>query len=109
MDGLIKSLGIIGIDDVIILIEQIAPAVALVNCAEDPAMAVEVGKLGVLVVFVELLGPDLLEEIDIRPATARSSAFGIARANIVVFVLAGVVLLFVVQLLAVNFVVPPGI
>ena len=46
--GLFEFIGIFGVDDFIFGIKQIALAVAFVNRAENPAVAVKIGELGLV-------------------------------------------------------------
>ena len=57
-------------------VEQVALAVALVDRAEVPAVAVVVGELGVLHLWVQL--PDLLEELQVAPVAPGRRPFGVA-------------------------------
>ena len=70
-----ELVGIVERNRLVILIEQVAFAIVLECCAENPAMAVEVGKLGVLQLAVELGRAGFLQEVrvDHRPRTAERS------------------------------------
>src|SRR5262249_13758414 len=60
VDSLGEFLWIGSRNDAAILVEQISLAVALEHRAENPAVAVKVGELGVLQILVELGGADAL-------------------------------------------------
>ena len=68
--GLAEFLRIVGRDDLAIRVEQIAGAVALVDRAEIPAMAVIIGELGVLGLQIDVV-IDPAEERDIAPFSDR--------------------------------------
>ena len=72
-------------------------------------MTVKVGKLRVLQLLVELGGAGLLQKIHVRPEAANCRAFRIARLNSILFLSAGMALLGGPHVLAVHFVVPPGV
>src|SRR6266851_275292 len=67
MHGPAEFVGILGRDDIVLFIEQIALAILLVNRAEDPAVAMKIGKLGVLKSFRELWAADFFKEANIGP------------------------------------------
>ncbi len=73
---LLPLLRIVVGNDVSLGIEQVALAITLVDRAEIPAVTVIVGELRVLQLRIELA--DTLEELQIRPLTARRGAFRIA-------------------------------
>ena len=68
VDRLLELLGVLRRDHVVGGVEQVALAVALVDGAEIPAMAVVIGELRVLQVGIE--GADLAQEGRIRPIAA---------------------------------------
>src|SRR5208283_4190184 len=90
-------------------IEKIALAIVLEDRAENPSVTVEVGKLRVLEVFVKFGRPRLFEKINIRPVAANRAALGIARLYLLLLLRIGTALLFGIHLVAVDFVIPPGV
>jgi hypothetical protein len=60
MHGFAEFLGVIERNDVVFFVEQISLAVFFIDSAEYPAVAVEVGELGVIKRFFELGARDLL-------------------------------------------------
>ena len=84
MHRLLEFLRVVGRDDVVGVVEQVALAVAFVDGAEIPAVSVVVGELGVLELRVELA--DLGAEFGIGPFAANHRPLGIAfecRAHLV--------------------------
>src|SRR5260370_5774330 len=67
MHGPAEFVGILGRDDIVLFIEQIALAILLVNRAEYPPVAMKIGKLGVLKRFRELWAADFFKEANIGP------------------------------------------
>ena len=63
--------------DLVVLVEQVALAIALVDRAEDPAVAVKVGELRVLELLVELRRADLSEEFRIAPQPLIAACSGL--------------------------------
>ncbi len=104
-----ELVGIVKRDLLVVLVEQVAFAIVLEDGAENPAMAVEVGELGVLQLPVELGRAGFLQEVRVGPQAAHGGAFGIARLNLVLLGCAGIALLGGPHVLAIHFVVPPGI
>ena len=76
VDRLLEPVGIVEGDDAVLGIQEIPLAVLLVDGAEDPAVAVVVGELGVLESRVELR--DLGQEFRLGPQAAHGRALGIA-------------------------------
>ena len=76
MHGLLEFLRIVVRDDVVLVVEQIAVAVALEDGAEIPAVAVIIGKLRVLELRIEL--GHAAQEVDVGPFAARRRALGVA-------------------------------
>ena len=66
----LELIGIVERDLLVVLVEQVAFAVVLEDGAEDPAMAVEVGKLRVLQLPVEFGRAGFLQELGVRPQAA---------------------------------------
>ena len=79
VDRLGELLRIVVRDDLVVEVEQVALAVFLEHGAEDPAVAVVIGKLGVLQLRVQLGDP--LQKIQVAPQPARGGGFGILRAS----------------------------
>src|SRR5688572_12766251 len=67
VNGLAELLRVVVRNDLVVGVEQLAFAIALVDRPENPAVAVEVGELRVLELRVELGSADVLEELDVRP------------------------------------------
>src|SRR6185312_11938331 len=107
--GFLEFIFVVPVDDVVVCVEQIAFAVVLVYRAEDPAVAVEVGKLRLVELFVELRRSYLTQEAHVAPFAAVGSAFRIAYFSVMQLLLGGIVLLLGIHLLAIDFVVPPGV
>ena len=106
---LLELVGIVEWNYLVVLVEQVAFAIVLEDGAEDPAMTVEVGELGVLQLLVELGRAGLLQEVRVGPEAANGGALGIARLNLVLLGRAGMALLGGPHVLAIHFVVPPGV
>jgi hypothetical protein len=87
-------------------VEQVAAPIALVDGAEDPAVAVEVGELRVLELLVELRRADLAEELRIAPVALERRLLGIAAADRLLLGILRFQRLVGVHLLAVDFVCP---
>ena len=105
-----ELVGIFERDRLVVFVEQVALAIVLEDGAEDPAVAVEVGELGVLQLLVELGRAGFLQEIRVGPEAADRGAFGIARLDLGSAPLrAGIALLGGPHVLAIHFVVPPGV
>ena len=67
--------GSASVDDAAVVVEQVALAILLEDGAEDPAVAVEVGELGVLGLRVEV--GDVVEELRIGPVAAGGGLIGV--------------------------------
>ena len=67
MDSLVKFLRIIERDRLVFAVQQRTLAIVLEGRAENPAVAVEVGKLCVLEFVVELGRPGFLQKIHVGP------------------------------------------
>ncbi len=74
--GLLPLVRIVVLDDLAILVEQVALAVARIDAAEVPAVTVIVGELRVVQLRVEQR--DVLREIDVAPLAADRRFLGIA-------------------------------
>jgi len=75
MDGFGELLRSVVRNDVIIQIQQIAPAVLLEHRAEDPAMPVIIRELRLLELRIQL--GDLFQEIEIAPQPSSGGGFRI--------------------------------
>ena len=95
--------------DLVVRVEQRALAIALVDRAEDPAVAVEIGKLRVLELRVELRRADGLQKLDVRPQATLRGGLGIAHAHGLPLCLARIALLGRIHELAVGLVLPPRV
>ena len=104
MDRLPEAVGIVEGDDPVPGVEEVALAVLLVDGAEDPAVAVVVGELGVLEGGVELRDPG--QELRLGPQSAHGRALGVAVEAGPPLGLGRVALLLGPQRLAVRLVVP---
>ena len=89
-------------------VEQVALAVALVDGAEVPAMAVIVGELGILGLGIDV-GPDLAQEVEIAPQPADGRTFRIALQDLELLGDAGLLLLLRPHQGRVGLVVPHGV
>ena len=83
MHGLLPFVGIVVVDDLFVLVEQVALAVARIYAAEIPAVAVIVGELRILQLRIEQR--DVAHEIDVAPFAANRRFFGIAVENLALF------------------------
>ena len=77
---LLKLRGVLIGDPLTVLVEEMTAAIALVDRAEIPAMAVVIGELGVLHLGVSV--PDRLQEIDIAPKAAHGRLLGVAHGDL---------------------------
>jgi hypothetical protein len=90
---LAELLGIVGRDDLAGGVEQIALAIALVDRAEVPAMAVIVGELGVLRTRIDVV-IDVAREVEVAPFADRGGAFRVALIDAVALGHRRILLLF---------------
>ena len=67
VDGLLELVFVVVRNDVVVGIQQIALAVALVHRAKHPAVAVEIGELRVLELRVEFGRAEFFQEIEVLP------------------------------------------
>ncbi len=107
--GLAEAIGIVVRDDVVVRVEKIPAAIALVHGAVDPAMTVKIRKLRVPELRVEFGGPDLPEECRVAPFPLERRLLRIAAANLELFCFRASLLLRRIHLLAVGLVLPPRI
>src|SRR5271157_4137127 len=109
MDGLPEFIRIVGGNDFAVGIEQIALTVTLVDGAENPAVAVKVGELRLLELLIEFRAADLREKFRIRPEATHRGRLRIRLCRLVALLFGGMPLLSRIHILAVRFVVPPGV
>src|SRR5580704_3201517 len=76
---------------------------------ENPAVTMEVGELCVLKFTVEFRRPRFLQETYVGPVAANGGPFRITFLNLLLFRGARMALLFGIHLVAINFIVPPGV
>src|SRR5262249_16962692 len=107
MNGLLETIGVVMADDRSLGVEQIALAILLVDPAEDPAPAVEVGELGPRELRVEV--GHVGEERRIRPQPAQSRRLRIRLQDFGGLTRGEMLLLLGIHHLAVRLMVPPGI
>src|SRR5882762_2251510 len=109
VDCLVEFLRIIEGHRLILRVQQGAFAIVPEYRAEDPAMAMEVGKLRVLESAIKFGRTRLLEEIYLGPQAPNGRALRIARLDLALLYRTRMTLLNWPHLLAIHFVVPPGI
>src|SRR5947208_15025559 len=74
MHGLCELLRIVIFDLVVVEIEQVALPIVFENRAEDPAVSVIIGELGVLKLRMQF--PDFVAKSFVAPKSARSGGLG---------------------------------
>jgi len=109
MNSLLEFVRIIERDWVAIFIQKNTFAIVLESSPENPAVTVEVCELRVLEVLIEFRSPRLLQEIYIRPTSANRSPLRIPLLDRLLFFRTKVALLLRIHLVAIDFVVPPGV
>ena len=77
------------------------------NRAEDPAVAMEVGKLRVLKFLIEFRGSDFLQKVCVGPQATNRRPLGIPRLDFALLFGARMALFGWPHVFAVHFVVPP--
>src|SRR5262245_38140497 len=77
VDGFLELLRVFEIYFVIVLVQPVAFAIVLEDGAVDPAVAVEIGELGLLVAAVEVAY--VTQEFGVAPLAFERSGFGIAQ------------------------------
>src|SRR5579872_731983 len=97
------------VDGLILGVEELAFAIAFVDGSEDPAVAVEIGELGVFELGVKFGRADFFKKFVIGPEAAGGGGFGIGLPGTVAFLIGGVVLFGGIHRGAVGFVIPPGV
>ncbi len=106
---LLELLGIVKRNGLPVRIQQVSLAVVFVHRAEHPAVSVKIGELRLRQLSVEFRAASLLQKLPIGPQPARRRTLGVLQERPVTLVFARIVLLLWVHLLAVHFVVPPGV
>ena len=107
MNGFAETLGIIEADLPAFFVQPIAFAIVRVNAPVNPAVAVEIGELRGLKLFIKFRAASLFEKFFVAPQAASGGSFGIFPRRLVALFIRGIFLLRRIHLLAVNFVVPP--
>src|SRR5438034_2658595 len=107
MHGLRELLRIVIVDLVVVEIEQVALPIMFENRAEDPAVSVIIGELGVLKLRIQFR--DLVEKSFVAPKSARSGGLGIFHCRSEELSIRRIVLFLRIHQLAVRFLVPPGV
>ena len=102
--GLLPLVRIVVLDDLAILVEQVALAVARIDAAEIPAVAVIVGELRVVQLRVEQR--DVAHEVDVAPLAADRRFFRIAVEDLALLRVGRIFLLLRPHERRVGFVVP---
>ena len=100
-------LGIVMRDDIAVLVEQIALAVALQDRAEIPPVSVIIRELRVAEFGIEIV--DIAQEIDVRPFALGGRGFGIAVEHCADFRGRGIFLFLRPHVRRVGFVIPHGV
>src|SRR5208282_3003689 len=108
MHGFLEALRIIEGDGAAVFIQPVPFPVVVVDAAENPAVAVEIGELRGLELRVEFGAAGFFEKLGIAPQAAGGSGFGIAQIGLIFFFFRGIVLLGGIHFVRINFVVPPG-
>ena len=109
MNRFLELVLVVGRHHVVFRVQQVALAIALVDGAKHPAVAVEIGELSVLELLVEFRRADLFQKIEILPFPARGCAFRIREPGLVALLIGGIVLLRRIHVLAIGLVVPPDV
>ena len=107
MHGLRELLRIVILDLVVVEIEQVALPIVFENRAEDPAVSVIIGELGVLKLRIQFR--DLVEKSFVAPKSARSGGLRIFHCRSDELSIRRIVLFLRIHQLAVRFLVPPGV
>src|SRR6266403_2913770 len=107
MHGLRELLRIVIVDLVVVEIEQVALPIVFENRAEDPAVSVIIGELGVLKLWIQFR--DLVEKSFVAPKSARSGGLRIFHCRSEELSIRRIVLFLPIHQLAVRFLVPPGV
>src|SRR5436189_5597611 len=107
MHGLRELLRIVIVDLVVVEIEQVALPIMFENRAEDPAVSVIIGELGVLKLRIHFR--DLVEKSFVAPKSARSGGLGIFRCRSDERSIRRIVLFLRLHQLAVRFLLPPAL
>ena len=108
VNGFAEAIGIVEGNDFIVGVEPVPFSIVFVNAAENPAVAVKVGELRCLELFVEFGGTDFVQKFLVAPKAAGGCCFRIAERNLITILFARIVLFLRIHFLAVDFVVPPG-
>src|SRR3989442_11191088 len=108
MNGLPETVGIVKRDCLAVSVEPVAFPVVRVDSAIHPAVAMKIGELSSLKLFVEFRRAGLLEEFFITPKPTCSCSLGIAYCCLVALCFARIFLSRGIHLVAVDLVVPPG-
>ena len=93
VNGFVEFLWIVGSDDLIVCVEQIALAVPLEHGAEHPAVAVKIGELRFVQLRVEFRTARLCQKFRIGPQAARCGTFRIALRDLILFFFGRIALL----------------
>src|ERR1041384_3602616 len=107
MYGLAELCRIVKRNNISLCVQKVSFSISLINFAKHPAMAVEVGKLGVAQECVETGRTGVFQEIKVGPQATETRAFGIAIEFFLLFILTRVVLRRRLHLRAVALIVPP--
>src|SRR5207244_12122058 len=91
----------------VVSVEQVAFAIAFEDFAKHPAVTVRIAKLDVLQLAIEFRRARRLQEIQLRPESSQTRAFGILVELATLFLLCRIMLLLGVHLVAMTLVVLP--
>ena len=107
MDGLLEAVGVGGVHDLVVGVEQVALAVGLVDVAEDPAVAVVIGELHARELRIQI--GHVVQERRVGPLAAQGRALGVDPLDLVDLGRGELALLLGVHEAAVALVVPPDV
>ena len=103
-----EAFGILKGDLLAVFVQPISFAIVIEHRAENPAMAMKIGKLRGFQLLVEFRTAHVLQEFLVIPQAANGRALRIALKGLIALLFAGVVLLFRIHFVAIDLVVPPG-
>src|SRR5216684_7873898 len=107
VDGFAETVGIVERNLFAFSIKPIPFAVVVKNCAEDPAMAMEISELGRLQLLIEFGAAHSFQKFLVVPEAAHRSALWIAFERLIALLLRWVALPCWIHLVPIDFVVPP--
>ncbi len=82
MDGFLEAFGIVKGNRFAVFVEPVPFAVVIVDAAENPAVAMEIGELRGLELRIEFGAAGVIEEFFVAPQAASGSRFRIAQRRL---------------------------